>query len=306
MTEERDEEMTKAAYIIDPAVQSSKRKTYYSDILGRFRKHKLAVFGLIIMTLIVAAVILLPLLLGLDPYSTSLRMPYTRPSKEFILGFDGIGRDNFARLVYGGRVSLTVGLLSTLVSILIGVPLGLCAGYFRGWFEVIVMRLVDIFMSFPSMILILVLVSIIGPSMWSVTLVIGVMGWPQFARFIYGNVLSVRSKEYVEGAYAIGAKDYRILRDYILPNSIAPIFITATFRTAGAILEEAALSFLGMGVQPPQASWGNILYGAQSITVLATRTWFWLPPGIMLALTVLSINFIGDGLRDALDPKIKT
>jgi peptide/nickel transport system permease protein len=306
MTEERDEEMTKAAHIIDPAVQGSKRKTYYSDILGRFRKHKLAMFGLIIMTFIVAAVILLPLLLGLDPYSTSLRMPYTRPSKEFILGFDGIGRDNFARLVYGGRVSLTVGLLSTLVSILIGVPLGLCAGYFRGWFEVIVMRLVDIFMSFPSMILILVLVSIIGPSMWSVTLVIGVMGWPQFARFIYGNVLSVRSKEYVEGAYAIGAKDYRILRDYILPNSIAPIFITATFRTAGAILEEAALSFLGMGVQPPQASWGNILYGAQSITVLATRTWFWLPPGIMLALTVLSINFIGDGLRDALDPKIKT
>ncbi len=298
--------MTKAAHIIDPAVQGSKRKTYYSDILGRFRKHKLAMFGLIIMTFIVAAVILLPLLLGLDPYSTSLRMPYTRPSKEFILGFDGIGRDNFARLVYGGRVSLTVGLLSTLVSILIGVPLGLCAGYFRGWFEVIVMRLVDIFMSFPSMILILVLVSIIGPSMWSVTLVIGVMGWPQFARFIYGNVLSVRSKEYVEGAYAIGAKDYRILRDYILPNSIAPIFITATFRTAGAILEEAALSFLGMGVQPPQASWGNILYGAQSITVLATRTWFWLPPGIMLALTVLSINFIGDGLRDALDPKIKT
>jgi len=306
MTEERDEEMTKAAHIIDPAVQGSKRKTYYSDILGRFRKHKLAMFGLIIMTFIVAAVILLPLLLGLDPYSTSLRMPYTRPSKEFILGFDGIGRDNFARLMYGGRVSLTVGLLSTLVSILIGVPLGLCAGYFRGWFEVIVMRLVDIFMSFPSMILILVLVSIIGPSMWSVTLVIGVMGWPQFARFIYGNVLSVRSKEYVEGAYAIGAKDYRILRDYILPNSIAPIFITATFRTAGAILEEAALSFLGMGVQPPQASWGNILYGAQSITVLATRTWFWLPPGIMLALTVLSINFIGDGLRDALDPKIKT
>jgi peptide/nickel transport system permease protein len=132
MTEERDEEMTKAAHIIDPAVQGSKRKTYYSDILGRFRKHKLAMFGLIIMTFIVAAVILLPLLLGLDPYSTSLRMPYTRPSKEFILGFDGIGRDNFARLVYGGRVSLTVGLLSTLVSILIGVPLGLCAGYFRG------------------------------------------------------------------------------------------------------------------------------------------------------------------------------
>lgn len=286
--------------------RGGKRKTYYMDIVERFRKHKLAMIGLVTILVIVVAVVILPRLMTLDPYGTSQERPYAEPSAKFILGVDSLGRDNFARLVYGGRVSLTVGLLSTLVSIVIGVPLGLWAGYYRGWFEVVVMRLVDIFMSFPSMILILVLVSIIGPSMWSVTLVIGVMGWPQFARFMYGNALSVRSKEYVESAHAIGAKDFRILRDYILPNAIAPIFITATFRTAGAILEEAALSFLGMGVQPPEASWGNILYGAQSITVLSTRAWFWLPPGIMLALTVLSINFIGDGLRDALDPKGKT
>lgn len=305
MIERRENRMTNMSQCTDSPVQVRKSKTYYSDIIRRFKRHKLAMGGLITITIIIVMVIALPLIVNLDPYSTSRQMPYTEPSKEFLMGVDGVGRDNFARLVYGGQVSLTVGLLSTCVSILIGVPLGLCAGYFRGWFEIIVMRLVDIFMSFPSMILILVLVSIIGPSMWSVTLVIGVMGWPQFARFIYGNVLSVRSKEYVEGAYAIGAKDSRILRDYILPNSIAPIFITATFRTAGAILEEAALSFLGMGVQPPQASWGNILYGAQSITVLATRTWFWLPPGIMLAATVLSINFIGDGLRDAIDPKVR-
>ena len=155
------------------------------------------------------------------------------------------------------------------------------------------------------MILIMVIVAVIGPSMWTVTAVIGILGWPQFARVIYGNVVSVRSKEYVEGAHAIGARHFRILKDYILPNSVAPILIMATFRTAGAILEEASLSFLGMGVQLPMASWGNILYGAQSIVILSQRAWFWLPPSIMLVLTVLSINFIGDGLRDALDPKMK-
>ena len=167
------------------------------------------------------------------------------------------------------------------------------------------MRIADIFISFPSIILILVLVSIIGPSMWSVIVIIGIMGWPEFARLIRGNVLAIRQKEYVESARAVGAKDGRIITRYLLPNAVAPIIVAATFRVAGAILQESSLSFLGMGVQPPQASWGNMLNGAQSLTVLTSRPWVWIPPGLLLVITICCVNFIGDGLRDALDPRMK-
>lgn len=178
------------------------------------------------------------------------------------------------------------------------------AGSILSWaFEVVVMRLSDIFMSFPSTILILFLVSMFGPSIITVTVVIGVLGWPKFARQIYGSVLSIREKDYIEGAVAIGAKDKLIITRYILPNAVAPIFISITFRIASAIILESSLSFLGMGVQPPAASWGNMLYNAQSITILTSRPWMWVPPGLALVITILSINFIGNGLRDALDPK---
>jgi len=284
---------------------STKTKSYYGDVLDKLFRHKLAIGGIITLALILLAVLLLPPLLKLDPYTTSRGIAYTKPSAEFPLGLDSLGRDNLARLLYGGRTSLIVGLLSSCVSLVIGVPLGLCAGYFRNGVEAIVMRLVDIFMSFPSMILIMVLVSVIGPSLGSVVLVIGIMGWPQYARIVYGNVLSVSSKDYVEGAVAVGQSRFRIIRDYILPNSFSPVLVTTTYNTASSILQEASLSYLGMGVLPPEASLGNILNNAQSLTTLATRAWFWLPPGILLALIVLSINFIGDGVRDALDPKMK-
>ena len=283
----------------------NKVNTYYVDVLRQFTRHKLAVDGIFILLLIIIFVLILPVVFHLDPYSTSRGRPFSVPNSQFLLGLDNLGRDNLARLLYGGRTSLFVGLISTLISLLIGVPLGMLAGYFRGWIEAVVMRLVDVFMSFPSMILILVLVSVFGPSIWSVTLVIGVMGWTQFARIVYGNVLSISSREYVEGAVAVGATNMRILKDYIFPNATSSVLIIATYRTASSILQEAALSYLGMGVQPPSASLGNILNAAQSITTLSTRAWFWMPPGILLMLIVLSINFIGDGVRDALDPKMK-
>ncbi|GAQ24727.1 ABC transporter permease [Tepidanaerobacter syntrophicus] len=282
-----------------------KRNSYYTDVFKRFKRHKLAMFGIAMLTIIILAVLLLPMIFKLDPYTTMVAPALSRPSVKFILGTDATGRDNFARLLYGGRVSLLVGLASTFISIIIGVPLGLIAAYYRGIAEIVIMRIVDIFMSFPSMVLIMVLVSIMGPSIWSVTVVIGVLEWTQFARQIYGTALSIREKEYIEAARAVGASDFRIITRYILPNSIAPILIAATFRTAAAMLQESTLSFLGMGVQPPQASWGNILYNAQSIAILSTRPWMWVPAGILLILTVLSVNFVGDGLRDALDPKMK-
>lgn len=285
--------------------ESNVKATYFRNVLERFSAHKLAVAGLIILFAEIILVLVLPPLLHLDPYTSDPIAFGASPSAEHVLGTDDVGRDLLARLVYGGRVSLMVGLLSTLISLCLGVPLGLIAGFYRKLPEVIIMRIADIFMSFPAMILVLVLVAVVGPSVWSVTLVIGVMGWPQFARLIYGNVLSVREKEYVESARAIGTKNLDIIIKYVLPNSFTPVLIAMTFRTAQAIIMESSLSFLGMGVQPPQASWGNMMYDAQSITVLSSRPWMWVPPGLCLILTVLSINFFGDGVRDALDPKMK-
>ena len=283
----------------------TKSKSYLKDVAKRFSHHKLAMVGLFILTVIILGVIFLPVILELDPYSVGRGKPFSGPAAGLLLGVDNTGRDNFARLVYGGRVSLLVGLLSTLISVLVGVPLGLIAAYYGRWVDVVIMRIADIFISFPSIILILVLVSVIGPSMWTIIIIIGILGWPQFARLIRGNVLAIRQSEYVESARAIGAKDGRIIWKYLMPNSIGSIIVAATFRVAGAILQESSLSFLGMGVQPPQASWGNMLNGAQVLTVLMARPWVWMPPGIMLIVTICCVNFIGDGLRDALDPKMK-
>ena len=282
-----------------------KKDSYYRDVLRKFTAHKLAMIGVAVILLEVILVIVLPMIMKLDPYTSDILAFSAKPGAGHILGTDDTGRDVFARLVYGGRISLLVGLLSAIISLCIGVPLGLIAGYYKGIWESIVMRTADIFMSFPSRIRIMVLVSVIGPSVWTVTLVIGILGWTDFAKLIYGNVLSVREKEYVESAKAVGTKDIPLLIKYVIPNAFAPILINFTFRTAQAIIQESALSFLGMGVQPPEASWGNILYAAQSITVLSSRPWLWVPPGILLVLTVSSINFIGDGIRDALDAKTK-
>ena len=280
------------------------KSSYLRDVLKRFFHHKLAVLGLTVLALEILCVIFLPRILHLDPYSLDVMAFGAAPSAKHLLGTDDVGRDLFARLVYGGRISLTVGICSALIGLVVGVPLGLIAGYFRGPAEILIMRLADIFMSFPSMILILVLASVLGQSVVTITVVIGVLGWPEFARLIYASTLSVREKDYVESAKAVGTRNGTILARYILPNSFAPIIVAFTFRTAQAIITESSLSFLGLGVQPPVASWGNILYYAQSIAVLSFKPWLWLPAGIILILTVLSINFLGDGIRDALDTRM--
>ena len=280
------------------------QSSYLRDVAKRFFHHKLAVLGLVVLLLEILSVVILPGLLKLDPIGMDVLAFGAAPSETHILGTDDVGRDLFARLVYGGQISLTVGIFSAFIGLLIGVPLGLIAGYYRGKTETIIMRLADIFMSFPSMILILVLAAVLGQSVVTITLVIGILGWPEFARLIYASTLSVREKDYVESAKAIGTKSGTILLRYVLPNSFAPVIIAFTFRTAQAIIIESSLSFLGLGVQPPTASWGNILYYAQSIAVLSFKPWMWLPAGVILIVTVLSINFLGDGIRDALDTKM--
>ena len=259
--------------------QKFQKSSYLRDVVQRFFHHKLAVLGLSVLLFEILCVILLPRSMRLDPYSLDVMAFGAAPSAKHLLGTDDVGRDLFARLVFGGRISLTVGICSALIGLAVGVPLGLIAGYFRGPAEILIMRLADIFMSFPSMILILVLASVLGQSVVTITVVIGVLGWPEFARLIYASTLSVREKDYVESAKAVGTKSGTILARYILPNSFAPIIVAFTFRTAQAIITESSLSFLGLGVQPPVASWGNILYYAQSIAVLSFKPWLWLPAG---------------------------
>ena len=287
-------------------MKKTMKEIWNSQALKKFIHNKKAMLGLAIVTILVLAVVFIPLFADLDPYTTDRAAGFNKPpSDAHILGTDDVGRDLFARLLYGGRISLFVGITSTIISVLIGIPLGLIAGYFRGTAESIIMRTADAFMSFPSMVLILVLVAVFGPSILTVTVVIGVLGWTAIAKLIYGNVLSIREREYIQAARAVGVSTKKILFSEVLPNAIPPVWANISFRVAGAILTESSLSFLGMGVQTPQASWGNIIFAAQNLLVLTARPWVWLPPGICIILVVIGFNFIGEGVRDALDPKTK-
>ena len=287
-------------------MKKTMKEIWNSQAMKKFIHNKKAMLGLAIVTILVLAVVFIPLFADLDPYTTDRAAGFNKPpSDAHILGTDDVGRDLFARLLYGGRISRFVGITSTIISVLIGIPLGLIAGYFRGTAESIIMRTADAFMSFPSMVLILVLVAVFGPSILTVTVVIGVLGWTAIAKLIYGNVLSIREREYIQAARAVGVSTKKILFSEVLPNAIPPVWANISFRVAGAILTESSLSFLGMGVQTPQASWGNIIFAAQNLLVLTARPWVWLPPGICIILVVIGFNFIGEGVRDALDPKTK-
>lgn len=282
------------------------KKILSNQAVKKFMHNRKAVLGLIIVCFLVLAVILMPIFMKLDPYTTDRAVGFNKaPCPGHLLGTDDVGRDLFARLLYGGRISLFVGIMSTIISVLIGIPLGLIAGYFRGIAETVIMRVADAFMSFPTMVLILVLVAVFGPSILTVTVVIGVLGWTAIAKLIYGNVLSIREREYIQATKTIGMSTPKILLSEVLPNAIPPVWANISFRVAGAILTESSLSFLGMGVQTPQASWGNIIFAAQNLLVLTARPWVWFPPGICIILVVVGFNFIGEGVRDALDPKTK-
>ena len=229
------------------------KENFFSEVC----KHKMATVAFMIIAIEVIIVFLGPVLFDIDPYfmdSSSLAKP---PSSVHLLGTDDIGRDIFARMLYGGRISLAVGVCSTLISFIIGIPLGLCAGYFKGKVEFLVMRCVDIFQSFPGLIMILVLVAIFGSSVFSMIIMIGVMGWIQPAKIVYGATLSVCEKDFVESARSMGASHATILIRHILPNVLSPVWILIAFRVSGAIIMESSLSFLGAGIRPPQASWGQ-------------------------------------------------
>lgn len=272
-------------------------------VLDRFRRHRLAVVGSVVMLLLAATAILAPLIAPYDPIYADLTSVREAPSSKHLLGADLTGRDVFSRLIYGGRVSLTVGVVAVAIYVTIGTILGALAGFFGGIVDTVVMRLTDTIMSLPTLLIIIVFISIAGPSLVSVIFVIGLLGWPGTCRLVRGQFLFLRESEYIAAARVIGCGNGRIIFVHLLPNIVSVLIVISTFGMATAILLEASLSFLGLGVRPPAPSWGGMLQDAQSPVVLSDLPWLWVTPGILIAITVLAINFIGDGLRDALDPK---
>lgn len=271
----------------------------------RFFRHRLAVVGLVMLSIIVLLVVFGPMIARFQPDQIDLLARSQPPSSTHWLGTDQTGRDIFARTLDAGRVSLLVGVLSTLISVVVGTTLGALAGFFGGWVDNLIMRFVDVVMTFPSIIVLLTLAAIIGPGIDKTVIIIGLLGWPLAARLVRSKLLSVRELDFISAATALGASDRRILLKHALPNVVDVLVVFVSLGVASAILTEAGLSFLGLGVQPPQASWGNLLTTAREIQVLEAYPWQWMPAGALIVLTVLATNFLGDGLRDALDPKAK-
>ncbi len=271
---------------------------------GRFRRDRRAMACLMVLCMELLLVFLLPLVLGAEPNVSDLEAGFwAPPSAEHWLGTDDVGRDLLARLLYGGQISLLIGLSAAVISTAVGVPLGLLAGYRRGSWEFWIMRLSDLVQTFPSVVLVLCLVSLVGASALNIVLVLGLLGWTGIARLVYANTLTVREQEYILAVRALGAGRATILWRNVLPNVVAPVWCSFPMRVGRAILSESSLSFLGFGIRIPQASWGSLIQYASNLTVLTRRPWVWLPPGILLMVTVFCLVGIGDGIRDALDPR---
>ncbi len=270
--------------------------------LRRFRRHRLAVLGLAALSLFALVAILAPFVTFYDPNGIDLTVMRQAPSPAHVLGTDPLGRDVWTRLAYGTRVSLAVGLVAVSIYTTIGVVLGGLAGYFGGRIDMVLSRFTDVMMCFPSFMLIVTVAVILPPNIFNIMVIIGIFGWTGIMRHVRAQFLSLREREFVLAARCVGVSSGRIVFRHILPNAIAPVVVAATMGLAGAIMTESALSFLGLGVQPPRSSWGSMLQDAMSLPILQTMPWLWLPSAIAIAVTTLSVNFIGDALRDALDP----
>ena len=260
-------------------------------------------FGLAVVVIMTLAAIAAPLITTQDPLRIDLMHMLQRPSVGHWLGTDVQGRDIWSRLVYGSRVSLTVGLISQGIALTLGVTLGLLAGFYGRWVDEIVMRLADVTLAFPTLLLLIAMVAALQPSEAVVFATIGIVGWAGMARIVRGQVLVVRQLEYIQAIRALGARDWRIMLQHVLPNVIAPVVIAATLGVAGAIMAEAALSFLGLGVPPPTPSWGSMIADGRDLDQLRRAPWTSIFPGMAIGMAVLGFNLLGDALRDALDPK---
>jgi len=276
-------------------------------IAGRhFRKNRMAMGGLAIMILLYVVTLITPLIAPYDPAAQGdiVMTRYLPPSAEHLMGTDKFGRDIFSRVLFGARISLSIGFIAVGISITLGTLLGAVAGYFGGLTDGVLMRLTDMMLSFPRLVLLIVVIALFEPSIWLVVTVLGLTGWMGTARIVRGEVLSLREREFVQAARALGMGDTRIILRHVIPNTLAPVIVSATLGIGQTILTEASLSFLGLGVQPPTPSWGNMVSDGRD--ALVSAWWIATFPGLAIVFTVIAFNLLGDGLRDALDPRLRT
>lgn len=274
-----------------------------TDFWKRFKKNKIALAGSCVVILLFAVSIFAPVIAPYDPHEINLKLVLAPPSSSHLCGTDQLGRDVFSRMVWGSRISLKVGFVATGIAIIIGAILGAVAGYYGRWTDTVIMRFVDIMLCFPTFFLILAVIALLEPSIWNIMIIIGLTGWMGITRLVRADFTSLKERDFVLAARAIGANDLRIIFIHILPNAMASVLVAATLGVAGAILTESALSFLGIGVQPPTPSWGNILTAGYSNIDIAW--WLSLYPGLAILITVLGYNLLGEGIRDSLDPRLK-
>jgi peptide/nickel transport system permease protein len=274
-----------------------------NDFRKRFLRNRIAVAGSVIVLFLFCVSLLAPWLAPYDPNAIDLKNVLAPPSGGHPLGTDPLGRDVLSRMIWGAGISLKVGFIATGIAILIGTILGALAGYYSRWADALIMRFVDIMLCFPTFFLILAVIAILEPSIWNIMIVIGLTSWMGVTRLVRADFIALRERDFVLAARAVGAGDLRIIFRHILPNAMASVLVTATLGVAGAILTESALSFLGIGVQPPTPSWGNILTAGKDNIDIAW--WLSLYPGLAILITVLGYNLLGEGIRDALDPRLR-
>jgi peptide/nickel transport system permease protein len=292
-------ELAAAAALRQPRVESPWRIA-----TRRFLRHRLATAGLIVSILLILSALFAPALAPRDPLQISILDKFAPPlTKGFLLGADEVGRDLVSRLLFAGRISLLVGFAAMAVTVVVGTLVGLIAGFYGGRVDAVLMRFTDALLSFPTIFLLLVLAAFVGASLLSITLIIGLTSWMELARILRNQALTLREQEFVQAGRALGASNARLIGRHMLPNTLGPIMVAATLNIANAVLAESYISYLGYGIQPPEASWGNMLNNAQSY--FTNAPWIALFPGVLITLTVASFNFLGDGLRDALDPRAR-
>lgn len=291
--------------VIDELITGKKytRSSLYKDAWKRLRKNKLAMLGLGIVIMLILIAIFASFIAPYNPIERLKEESSLSPSRIHLFGTDLLGRDIFSRVIYGSRISIVVGVVAVGISVVIGLFLGALSGYFGNIPDAFIMRIADIFFAFPYILGAIVIMTVLGPGIVNIFIAIGILGWASFARILRGSILSIKNKEYIEAAKALGASNYRIITKHIFPNAFAPIIVYATMNIGTAIIVEAALSFLGLGVQPPTPAWGKML--SESLNYIDIAPWMMLFPGLAIVITVLGFVLLGDGLRDAFDPRLR-
>lgn len=298
------EEGSETASVVAPqAVNAPKQRSQIAEVWRRLRKNKMAIFGLIVIAIIIITAIFANQIAPYGFQTQNLRRIAESPSKDHWLGTDELGRDIFSRIIYGTRISLQVGFVAVSISVIMGGLLGSLAGYYGGKLDNVIMRTMDILLAIPSILLAIAIVSAFGGGLVNVMIAVGISSIPVYARIVKASVISIKEQEFIEAARAVGAKDLRIIFKHVLPNSMAPIIVQGTIGVANAILSAAGLSFIGLGIQPPIPEWGAMLSGGRMFIRTAPHIATF--PGVAIMITIFALNLLGDGMRDALDPRLK-